>query len=54
MVGRVDRRQHSNTLTDLQALLPAFQYGYNEQRLRSRLAYRTRAAVLADEMAILS
>ncbi len=46
-------RHEVNTLADLQALLPAFQRGYNEQRLHSHLAYRTPAAVLAEEVAIL-
>ena len=47
-------RHEVNTLADLQALLPAFQRWYNEQRLHSHLAYRTPAAVLAQEVAILS
>jgi transposase InsO family protein len=47
-------RHEVNTLADLQALLPAFQRWYNEQRLHSHLAYRTPAAVLAEEVAILS
>ena len=44
-------RHEVNTLADLKALLPAFQHWYNEQRLHSRLEYRTPAAVLADEVA---
>lgn len=44
-------RHEVNTLTDLNALLPPFQHWYNEQRLHSRLGYRTPAAVLADEVA---
>ncbi len=33
-------RHELNTLADLEALLPSFQRGYNEQRLHSRLEYR--------------
>lgn len=44
-------RQEVNTLTELKALLPAFQRWYNEQRLHSRLEYYTPATVLADEVA---
>lgn len=47
-------RHEVNTLADLKALLPAFQRWYHEQRLHSHLAYRTPAAVLAQEVAILS
>jgi putative transposase len=47
-------RHEVNTLADLQALLPVFQQWYNEQRLHSQLQYRTPAAVLAQEVAILS
>ena len=47
-------RHEVNTLADLQALLPAFQRWSNEQRLHSHFAYRTPAAVLAQEVAILS
>ena len=43
-------RHKVNTLADLRVLLPVFQHGYNEQRLHS-LAYRTPAALLADEVA---
>ncbi|MBK8508722.1 MAG: transposase [Candidatus Competibacteraceae bacterium] len=39
------------TLADLKALLLAFQNWYNEQRLHSRLEYRTPATRLADEVA---
>jgi len=44
-------RHEVTTLADLKILLPAFQRWYNEQRLHSRLEYRTPAAVLADEVA---
>ncbi len=44
-------RHEVNTQADLKALLPAFQHWYNEQRLHSRLEYRTPAAVLADVVA---
>ena len=44
-------RQEVNTLTDLAALLSPFQRWYNEQRLHSRLGYRTPAAILAQEVA---
>ena len=44
-------RHEINTLADLQALLPAFQRGYNEQRLHSCVEYRTPAAILAEEVA---
>ena len=44
-------RHEVNTLADLKILLPAFLHGYNEQRLHSRLEYRTPATVLADERA---
>ena len=47
-------RHEVNTLADLQALLPAFQRWYNEQRLHSHLDYLTPTAVLAQEVAILS
>ena len=44
-------RQEVNTLADLNALLSPFQRWYNEQRLHSRLEYRTPAALLANEVA---
>lgn len=44
-------RHEVNTLADLRVLLPVFQHWYNQQRLHSRLAYRTPAALLADEVA---
>ena len=47
-------RHEVDTLADLQALLPAFQRWYNEQRLHSHLDYLTPTAVLAQEVAILS
>ena len=47
-------RHEVNTLAELKTLLPAFQRWYNEQRLHSHLQYRTPAAVLAEEVAVLS
>lgn len=44
-------RHEVNTLAELKALLPPFQRWYNEQRLHSRLEYRTPAAILAEEVA---
>ncbi|MGB2682864.1 MAG: integrase core domain-containing protein, partial [Candidatus Competibacter sp.] len=44
-------RHEVKTLADLKALLSPFQRGYNQQRLHSRLEYRTPADLLADEVA---
>lgn len=44
-------RQEVTTRAALAEQLPAFKTWYNEQRLHSRLGYRTPAAVLAEEVA---
>ena len=44
-------RHEFSTLAQLQALLPTFLTWYNQQRLHSRLAYRTPASVLAVQAA---
>ena len=44
-------RHEVNSLSELNALLPAFMQWYNERRLHSNLGYRTPASVLIEEAA---